>query len=492
MIITLRPINLLFQTLAWCGFLLLLGLACLWLSPLIVFGTLVTILFLLATFKRSELALLGILITTSSIVFEDQLPMLSAGISLHIPDILLLGTLTLIFVRRFVELDFKLVRTPLDWPLFIFFGITLLSTFIALYNSSVDPIQARRWIRILFYYLTFFIVTNLVRDRRQLYFLLNGLFLLASVVAAAMALQFMLGNSVTIIPGRVEILDTQGKVYAEVTRILPPGYSIVLVSFVTLLCTMVLDKSRTFGFVRFFECGLLAMAILATFLRSYWGAILFVFLILVFLVKGKDRQRLIQWSLLTIAVAALLLIVSFEDPSSRGEKLISASYDRLNSLARSSTFEGQDTSLTWRALENQYALTSIAEHPLLGQGMGFTYRPYDRRMDQPYSVGGGLDFRQFIHNGHFWIMLQSGLIGYLSFMWLSLAFLIRGFKYWRSIIEDRLRGVVLGFTLAYLAILIAAVVNSTFMQWYWAPVLGIMMGTNEVIIAKFRRVETEI
>ena len=74
-------------------------------------------------------------------------------------------------------------------------------------------------------------------------------------------------------------------------------------------------------------------------------------------------------------------------------------------------------------------------------------------------------------------------------MWLSLVFLMRGFRYWRGIPDDRMRGVVLGSTLAYLAVCIAAVANSSFMQWRWTPVIGIMMGINEVILRQAREEE---
>ena len=238
--------------------------------------------FAVATLKRPEIALLGILIATSSIVFEEQLPLLSVGgISLHIPDLLLLGSLGLIAVRWLVEPEFRIVRTPLDWPLLIFYGVTLLSTFIAIYQSSVEVEEARRAIRVLSYYLTFFIVTNLVRERRQLNFLLNGLFLLATIVAAAMVVQFLLGDSVQLLPGRVETLDTQGTMYEDVTRILPPGWSIVLVSFVAILCILVLEKFKPLGWLRFLQCGLLGMALLVTFLRSYWAVLIMVFFLLV-------------------------------------------------------------------------------------------------------------------------------------------------------------------------------------------------------------------
>lgn len=486
----IKPTNYFSQTLVWCGVFLILGIASLMVNTLIVYAALITILFAVATFRRSELALLLILITTSSIVFEDQLPMLSAGISLHIPDILLLGSLSLIFLRRMVEPNFRTIKTPMDRPLLFFVGVTLLSTFIALYQSKVDPIEARRWIRILFYYNTFFIVTNLVRDHRQLNLLIRGILIIASITAAAMVVQFALGSSVQILPGRVEVLATSGKSYESVTRILPPGYSLVVVTFVVLLSLLVFDKSRTSGWIKLVGVGLTGMAILATFLRSYWSAIALVFGIIVLLAKRQDRRRLLRWAGVAVLISIVILSITAQGPDSRGQKLISASFERFSSLLDTNTFEGKDSSVTWRYIENDYAMKSIAEHPLLGQGMGFTYRPFDRRMDQSYNVGGGLDFRKFIHNGHFWIMLQSGLIGYGIFLWMSLTFIIRGFMYWRKIMVTRLRAVVLGFTLSYIAILVAAVVNSTFMQWYWTPIIGIMMGINEVIIARYQAPET--
>jgi O-antigen ligase len=434
----------------------------------------------------------GILIATSSIVFEEQLPLVSlGGVSFHIPDILLLGLLGLIAVRWLVKPEFKIVRTSLDRPLLIFYGGTLLSTFIAIFQSSVDVVDARRAMRVLSYYLTFFIVTNLVRELRQLNFLLNSLFLLSTIVAAAMIVQFFLGHMVQLLPGRVESLATQDVVYEDVTRILPPGLSIVLVSFCALLCILVLEKTKSLKWLKFLQCGLLGTAFLFTFLRSYWAVLIIVLFLLGYIFRGYDRRRLIRWGLVAIFSAAMILLVIFSDPGSRAARLAGASVDRLSTLGRSGTFQGKDSSLNWRKIENRYAFSTIASHPLIGLGMGAKYRPRDTRIDQRDAISTNY-FRGFIHNGHLWILLQSGLIGYLSLMWLSLAFLIRGFRYWRSIANDRMRGVVLGFTLVYLAVLIAAVVNSTFTRWYWTPVIGIIMGTNEVILMKFRQEDSVV
>ena len=120
-------------------------------------------------------------------------------------------------------------------------------------------------------------------------------------------------------------------------------------------------------------------------------------------------------------------------------------------------------------------------HPLTGLGLGAKYRPFDSRIDYREEEW---DARGFIHNGHLAVLLSTGLPGYLCLMWLSLAFLVRGFRYWQRIPSSETRGAVLGFTLAYVGVLIGAIVNSMFTYWTWTPVIGIMMGINEVALRK--------
>ncbi len=455
--------------------------ACIWFSPVWTFIALASLLFGFATLKRPEVALLGILVATSSIIFENKLPLISIGIgSLHIPDFLLLGSLGLVAVRRLVKSDFKIVRTPLDLPLLIFYGAALSSSLIAVFQSSVEVEAARRGIRVVSYYLTFFIVTNLLRERRQLDLLLNCFFLLGTIIATVMFAQYLLGPSMPLLPGRVEPLRTQDVSYEEVTRILPPGLSIVLVSFATIFSILVLESIRPLGSIKFIQWGLLGMAVLISFLRSYWAALIGVFFLLALIVRGRDRQRLVGWGLVAFLLSVILLLPAIAEPNSAVGRLVGASFSRLSTLWNAETLN--EGSLQWRYVENEYALRQITAHPLLGLGLGALYRPFDPRIDY---AGMAWDARGYLHNGHLWIMLDTGLLGYLALMWLSLAFLSRGFRHWRTIANYRMRGVVLGFTLIYLAILVAAVFNSTFMRWPWTPVIGIMMGVNEVIIRKF-------
>lgn len=481
----LEPYSFPSQLIVACGIGLLLGAAALWFSPLWMLGALAGGFLVLVAVQRPEIGLLGIMIATSSIVFEERLPLIPIGIgSLHIPDVILLALFGLIILRWLVEPDFKIIRTPLDWPLLTFYGAALLSTFIAILQSSVEFNVGLREIRVVTYYLTFFAVTNLVREDRQLILLLRGLFLLATIVAVAMIALFLLGESLYLLPGRVETLQTQATVYSGITRILPPGQSLIVVAFIATTVTLVLDKFRPTNMLRFLQWGLLGLAVVLTFNRSFWVGVSLALFLLAYLVRRQDRQRLIGWSLIVIFLAAIIVLPAFDQPESQAARLMRASFERLATLVSTKTIGAQESTWRWRYFEYEHAFPQIMSHPLIGLGLGARYRPWDPRLDWKAPDGSGFDGRAYIHNGHLWILLKSGLLGYLCLLWLSLAFLVRGFEYWRRIPDRQMRGAVLGFTLTYIGVLIGAVVNPMFMQWFWTPVIGIMMGINEVVLKK--------
>ena len=68
-----------FQITIICFLGLIIGAACSVFSGVIVFGVVAAIICLFFMIKRPEIATIAILVATSSIVFEDQLPLLSAG-----------------------------------------------------------------------------------------------------------------------------------------------------------------------------------------------------------------------------------------------------------------------------------------------------------------------------------------------------------------------------------------------------------------------------
>ena len=457
---------------------LLLGLACLRLSPLSVLGALTAILLVLTTLKRPEVALLGLVALTSSLVAEQDNPPIPIGFgTLYISDAILLSLFGLFIIRWMVEPQFRIVRTPLDLPLLAFYGVAVLSTLIAILQGSLPFHQSLEELRIVTNYLTFFVVTNLVREKRQLVLLWRGILLLAAIVAVATIVQYLLGESVTIIPGRVETLSTEGVEYSGVARIIPPGQSLILVGFVTMGVRLSQYRLSWTSLLALLHWGLVGSALLLSFNRNFWLGAGLALLLLAVLGEGRHRQRLVGWVLVSALLAATILLPLASVPDSRAANLVSASIGRLTSLGERETFQDSDSSLRWRDFEYAYALPQIASHPLLGLGLGARYRPFVLGMDHD-----AYDGRAYVHNGHIWILVKSGLLGYLSLMWLSLAFLLRALKYWRRIPDLEMRGWVLGFALTYLAVLLGSMVNSMLMQWFWTSVIGIMMGTNEAVI----------
>jgi len=137
--------------------------------------------------------------------------------------------------------------------------------------------------------------------------------------------------------------------------------------------------------------------------------------------------------------------------------------------------------LQYRFIEISYALPQIAAHPILGLGLGAIYRPWDPRIDVNYYQPTTWDKRTYIHNGHLWVILKTGILGYLCLLWLMFTFCKRGLQKWTEIPDTYLKGIVLSFTIIFICLFAVALVNPIYPDNFWVPILGIMMGTNEII-----------
>lgn len=462
---------------------ILLGLISIIISPTLMVILIVGCGLGYASLKRPEIALLGILAATSSIVFEEKLPLVPIGFgSLHVSDVILVGLFVLIFLRWWVERDFKLIGTPLDTLLLAFFTIAVLATVIAIFQASLHVETARRALRVVAYYLCFFLVTNLVRQDRQLHLLVNGMTLLGTVVAVAMIAQYTLGVSIFVLPGRVETLATQGTTYAGVTRILPPGQSLVIVSFIISLATLIIDERRRYQVLNFIQLALLGTAIVMTFNRSFWVMVVIAVIALTYVAKAEYRRRLIILGLIVLILATFLLLYAFIEPETKIIQLGTAFIDRLITLGRASTL--QEGSLSWRYVENEYVLPALRSNPFFGIGLGSEYRPFDPRLDY---IGVESTLLGYIHNGHFWILVKTGVLGYLSLAAFSVVFLIRSFKHWQHIPNPQMQGYVIGIAVMYVGVIAANIVNPMFMQWFWTGLLGMVFGINEVALRRVPR-----
>lgn len=457
---------------------LILGIISIWLPPYFVVVGIAGIIYLAVAWLWPEIALLGIIFFTSTIFEVYSLPSIPIGIgNLIISDILIFVLIAIILYRGFIRHVSYFIHTPLDLPLLGFYAIALLTTLIAIFNSKVTFNQSLGEIRIVNYYLMFFIVTNLVRSEKQLRRLYKGIIFLAIFVALAMIAQYSLGNAIKLLPGRVETLSTAGTTSYGITRVLPPGQSLVLFAFVCLAVQLLFDKTSSRLPAYLLQLGIIGLAVLLTFNRSFWAAIILSLAIVGLLISLNDKvkyAKIVFWTVITVTfIFTPLLAVRGGDV----EKLMNGIVIRMSTLFNPDTTK--EDSLVYRFIENEYAYPQIASHPIIGMGLGTNYRPLDRRLDFGVNTDG-MTF--YIHNGHLWVMLRTGLMGYFFFMLFLILFVIRGFQNWKRVPDTLFRGLILSFVAMVIGILTAVTVNPIVNQSNWAPIIAVMLGMSEVTL----------
>ena len=137
------------------------------------------------------------------------------------------------------------------------------------------------------------------------------------------------------------------------------------------------------------------------------------------------------------------------------------------------TIFSPEETLDWRWREILYAWPTILQNPILGIGLHTPYRP-------PFFSSDKLT--AYIHNAYIWLWLKTGILGLISFLWLSYRYLLRGLKFWKGVQDSFLGAAMLGFTLAYLAMMFSNLVAPILVQNWSIAMFGVILGINEVII----------
>jgi len=458
-----------------CG--VLFGAISLLITPLWTLVILLGLVSVIATIKRPELGILAVLALLSSVVGYNKIPVINIGPGrLYITEPIVIGLFLLFLVRWLLEPDFKLAHTPLDLPLLLFYGWAILSTAIALLQSQLAIEQMIPEVRTVSYYLLFFPIINLILKERNLKLLIEGFFFLATLVSIMVIVQYVFGVTAPFLSGRVETLVTVKRVYGDITRITDiAGEGILTVAVITKFVTMFISKPRFRSWLEIIQWLTITTAFIMNFNRAHWIAGIGVGLLAVILVKGIDRQRFITWIITFLLLLPLVYVPVIINPDTKVSRFITASLNRLSSSISNEQLSGSRhvSTLTQRNFEYQYAFPEIMSHPLLGLGLGANYRP---------KLAGIATSSYWIHNGHVWIMVKTGLVGYFFLMWFCIARIVRGFKYWRLIPDSRMRGYFLGFTLSFLGFMVIATLHTSFMALFWAPVIALSSGVSEVMI----------
>jgi hypothetical protein len=236
---------------------------------------------------------------------------------------------------------------------------------------------------------------------------------------------------------------------------------------------------RPFPFSRIIQVSVLGLAVVLTFNRNFWVGIGLAVLIMACLIPFPKKIRLLKIILVTLFFAIIFVpVISSMD--TRIGKLIDASTTRFATMFNLNTLN--EGSLQYRFVENSYSFPQIASHPLIGLGLGTDYRPWDQRIDGISFQNKTWDMGLYIHNGHLWVILKTGLIGYILLMWMILHFLKRSFQHRQRILDPFYSGIVLSFAVVIAGLLVSALFNPIFRDINWVLIIGVMLGMGEVII----------
>jgi len=472
---------------------ILLGILAFLLPTNMIVGILIVALGLLACVKSPVLALLGMLALSSTVFSEADLPTVRLGIQFYASDLIVFALLLIILIRWLLEPGFTIVHTPLDIPVLTFFIATLIATAWGFMQTSsatlsiqsiiTNPPDFIRYaipeIRLVAYYLVIFIVTNMIRTAKQVKALVGGMLGLSVVVVIVIIIQEFIGVEIPFIAGRVETLVTGQSLYLGITRITEFGGEKILL-FALIVETTILAEEN-FKLNRLFSVFLwliFAAGVIITFSRNIWIGWLTAAMILMLTSRNWEKQRLFNYGTVILIGLAIIILIVLSGPESFLKSFFQAALDRIFSLFRSDTYSatGAET-FRWRDFEYVWSWKSIVQHPILGLGLGARYRPWLPGIDW-----AGFDGRGFIHNGHLWIIVKSGLLGYLAFLWVFFTYIKRGFNHWQHIQDDYLRAILIGSVLPFIGFFVGSIASPTLMRYNTTPVIGVMIGINEVII----------
>ena len=178
---------------------ILLGAASLAFGPIPVLMGLIGVLVVCLAFMAPEIVVLIMLAFVLELIPAQLNPSISLFVGhFFVTDLLLVMLLSIVLVRLLAEKTFHRVRTPLDIPLLLFCGAAIVGVITAVRNHGVKFSDTTPEARVFLYYLIFFVVTNLIRTRSQLTRLINGILLIAVLVAGMMVIQAMLWSVISL------------------------------------------------------------------------------------------------------------------------------------------------------------------------------------------------------------------------------------------------------------------------------------------------------
>lgn len=422
----------------------------------------------LLLWHRPEFGLIGILFLAANFLPLDIVDIrLPIGGGLELRDLLTLGLFSLLVFRGLSRKTLGIPWWPIGAPLTVFMAFVLFSTVYALFWESVEPHWVFSELRDLSAYALFFITAWSLGRPRHLVTVLVGLFVIADLTASIIFIQQFLGVSRPLLPAMAASywgiwLEGGAGSFGSV-RVVPPSH--VLIYFAMLIAggLAIFETNRRLRTGLVIQFGVLGLALLLTYTRAQWIATTIALALMATVLVPMYKAQIGRFALLSISI--FLILLGFLGFGLQGllqeTPLITLLSDRATTLLTpDETIDSR--SLQWRIFENEEALKSISRHPLLGVGLGNSYRNLTTLQGEAdgWFTGNSLvagevsRFTRYVHSSYIWIPVKMGIPAFVIFLWFCAALPVAGWRLMRSLPDNQMQGIVLAIVTGFIGLLV--------------------------------------
>lgn len=401
-------------------------------------------------FVRAEFALHGLLLSmllSPEIGLDSQALAESRALTVRGDDILLAMMALSWLARTAVNKELGLIaKTRLNRPILAYLLTGLLATLLGYVSGTVaTPAGFLYVLKYAEYFVVYYLVANNVADGRQAWRLVTTAFLTAAVISVVGLAQLPGGGRVS-----APFEGEEGE---------PNTFGGYLLLMMALAAGLAIEGGRG---IRLAGLGLLTVMLppfLFTLSRSSYLGVVPVLGVL----AVGTRRRLLLAGLLVVVVLALLA-----GPELAAWLVPSTVVDRI-----AGTFRPEYGQVTVRlgdvAFDPSTSERLVAAHQALG---GWLERPL---------FGWGITGFAFVDGQYARTLVETGLLGMLSFLWLVIALMRSTLHAVRSVEDSKARGLGLGFLAGTAGLLTQAIGVNTFIIirimepfWFFAAVVQIL------------------
>ncbi len=355
------------------------------------------------------------------------------GLAVCVVHTLVLILLSLWIGEILVEKKSHFISTPLDYPIVVFVGLTLLASIF-----SIKPaVSFGAFWKLIDYIIVYYAVVNKLRTKNQLFLLVSSLMAVGAFLSVWGLIKY-LGAS----QGRLgyELAST----FANSNHLAAFLMMIIPIAIVLLILEMDIGKKV---FLAYGLCMML-VAFVLTLSRGGWISLLCALMVLGLMYLKKYRFQHLGKSfvpILLIALVCLLFITGFGFNNVHHQL---SSFFVQKRRKEIESFNGRVP--IWQA-----TLDLIHDYPVLGTGPGTFPYVYEKYLKKKIRD-------TYAHNEYLQLMSEWGMVSFLLILWMMIVIFKESIKCYLTAPSRTLRSLVLGIMGGLIAISIHCLVDFNF------------------------------